>query len=187
MAIKTFTDLTTLPASDINTYLANAGLVFVKQVTIGTNVSVIPVTDAFSSTYDNYRIIVSNYTSNVNGFPLNFQFEDNSGNPITTNYWASGYFMSVGTGVSTLSPLSHSPGSWEVGRCSTGVTLSTSFDVMSPFLAQASYSSVNASGSDFAGQWALQHRSATSFTRFRITMGGQLSGGFIRVYGYRQA
>ena len=56
MAVKTFTT-EVLTSADTNTYLANSGLVYVKSHTITSGASVV-VTDAFSSTYDNYLIIV---------------------------------------------------------------------------------------------------------------------------------
>ena len=39
MAVKTFTQGEKLTAADTNTYLNNGGLVFVKQVTVGSAVS----------------------------------------------------------------------------------------------------------------------------------------------------
>jgi hypothetical protein len=66
MAIKTFTTGEVLTASDTNTYLANSGLVFVKSQAI-TSGSTVVVTDAFSSTYDNYRIVIDNGVATGNG------------------------------------------------------------------------------------------------------------------------
>jgi len=57
MAIKTFTTGEVLTASDTNTYLANSGLVFVSSTTIGTAVSSVTVSNCFSSTYTNYKIV----------------------------------------------------------------------------------------------------------------------------------
>lgn len=54
MAIKTFTDLTTLPASDINTYLANSGLVYVTSGPL--SLSSTNFEGCFTDTYDNYLI-----------------------------------------------------------------------------------------------------------------------------------
>jgi hypothetical protein len=62
MAIKTFTAGSVLTASDTNTYLANSGLVYITTLSPSTG-STIQFTNAFSSTYKNYRVIVSG-TSN---------------------------------------------------------------------------------------------------------------------------
>jgi hypothetical protein len=51
-----------LTAADLNAY---AGLILVKTQTIGTAVSSVTVTDAFSSTFDNYRIIVGGGTQSA--------------------------------------------------------------------------------------------------------------------------
>lgn len=59
MAIKTFTTGEVLTASDTNTYLNNGGLVWIKSqsITSGSNTE---ITSVFSSTYTNYRIVLSN-------------------------------------------------------------------------------------------------------------------------------
>lgn len=54
MAIKTFTTGEVLTAADTNTFLANAGLVYVTSVTFGAGTT-IQFTNAFTSTYRNYR------------------------------------------------------------------------------------------------------------------------------------
>ena len=48
--------------------LGSAGLTLIKTQTIGTAVSSVNVTSAFSSTYDNYRIIVSGGTASTGTF-----------------------------------------------------------------------------------------------------------------------
>lgn len=50
----------TLTAADLNAY---AGLVFVKSTNIGASTSIVTVTDAFSSSFANYRIVISTWTS----------------------------------------------------------------------------------------------------------------------------
>jgi len=67
MAIKTFTTGEVLTASDTNTYLANSGLVYIKQQTVGNAVASVTVSDAFSSTYDNYKITYTGGASSGGG------------------------------------------------------------------------------------------------------------------------
>lgn len=66
MAIKTFTSGEVLTAADTNTYLANSGLVYITSgtVTTGGNLS---ITGCFSSTYDSYRVVVSNFALSTAG------------------------------------------------------------------------------------------------------------------------
>jgi hypothetical protein len=52
-----------LTAADLNAY---AGLILVKTQTIGTAVSSVTVSDAFSSTFDNYLVAVDGVTSSTN-------------------------------------------------------------------------------------------------------------------------
>ena len=39
--------------------MANSGLTYVKQQTIGNGVASVTVSDAFSATYDNYKIVIN--------------------------------------------------------------------------------------------------------------------------------
>ena len=59
MAIKTFTNNTQLPASDINTFLANSGLDYVTQASWTTG-AVVAVNNCFTSAYSSYRLVVRN-------------------------------------------------------------------------------------------------------------------------------
>ena len=95
MAIKTFTTGEVLTAADTNTYLANSGLVYITSVTSGATASSVTVSNCFSSTYDNYRIVVSGGSASV-ASDYSFQFSG-----ITTSvYQTYGYFMNPG--VATL-------------------------------------------------------------------------------------
>lgn len=59
MAVKTFTDNTVLPASDINTYLTNGGLVYVSSGSFSA-VTSLEIT-GFTSTYQFYRLLLTGY------------------------------------------------------------------------------------------------------------------------------
>ena len=74
MAIKTFTTGEVLTAADTNTYLANSGLVYITSVSLAgaTAASPVAITSCFSSTYTNYRIVVSNFINSTAAF-LQFQ------------------------------------------------------------------------------------------------------------------
>ena len=88
MAIKTFTDLTTLPASDINTYLTNSGLVFVAGGTLSLTTSPTNVTGVFSSTYRNYRVLLNITARSVsNRFDMRYI---NGTTPTTSLYYNGG-------------------------------------------------------------------------------------------------
>jgi hypothetical protein len=103
MAIKTFTDNTTLPASDINTYLTNSGLVYITTATASATAAFLNITSCFSSTYDNYRITLTNcYSSST----ANIGFQMLSGTtPLTTaNYsWGLTGLSTIGASTNTFS------------------------------------------------------------------------------------
>ena len=52
MAIKTYVSSTTLSASDMNTYSANSGLVYITEV-VATSGTTLSVNSCFTSTYSN--------------------------------------------------------------------------------------------------------------------------------------
>ena len=61
MAVKTFTS-EVLTSADTNTYLANAGLVYVASTTFSAS-SGVEMSSCFSSTYDNYEVHTTLYGS----------------------------------------------------------------------------------------------------------------------------
>lgn len=58
MAIKTFSSGEVLTSADTNTYLANSGLVYISTTTFSGG-STVQFASCFTSTYTNYRAIVS--------------------------------------------------------------------------------------------------------------------------------
>jgi hypothetical protein len=183
MAIKTFTDLTTLPASDINTYLANAGLVFVKQQTITAGVTSVTVTGAFSSDYDNYKITIDNGAC-TGGAAVKLRMATNAAN----YYWGLPYVAYTGGAVAAV--VGSNVSEWDfVGYAQNRIVFNC--EVYSPFLAQNThFSAPHVQGvggvSGHNGGLLNNTTSYTSFTVFVTGGGVTFSGGIIRVYGYRQ-
>lgn len=91
MAIKTFTTGEVLTASDTNTFLANAGLVYVAGGTF-SNVGSFDMT-GFSSTYDFYQFQINVTRHTTNGSLTGVLYQ--GATPRNTSYygslWASGY------------------------------------------------------------------------------------------------
>ena len=149
-------------------------------VTIGSGVSSVVVGNAFSSAYDNYKIIISGGTNSV-GTDASFQFTG-----ITTGYQTVGYFMTPG--ISTVNGYGP-PGiavQWLVGSINS-TRYTTSFDVISPFLTQQKFM-LNMAGISTTGYYnfsglCTSTSSATGFSYISNTP--SFTGGTIRVYGYR--
>jgi hypothetical protein len=183
MAVKTFTS-TTLSASDTNTYLANSGLVYVTQQTIGSGVASVTVPNAFNSTYDGYRVVVVGGTgSTTDGVAVGM-----SGGPATGYYYGLVYATYASTTVSA-NVNTNNGGNWQfVGGTTAGQASSFVFDLYNPFLTK--YTTIHNgsyAGGLTAGTGNGYLAATTSFTGFVIApQSGTLTGGTVTVYGYRK-
>jgi hypothetical protein len=159
------------------------GLELISSTTIGTTVSSVPVTGAFSTTYDNYRIVVSGGVGSLINPTLNIVF----GSTVTGYEWAYGAFSNtltaagVGSTAGTFIP---------VGQSNTNFTV-TAFDVFSPFLAKYTAvfggNSYDLNNQQARGPYNGVLKNTTSYTDFTISpASGTLTGGTISLYGYRK-
>jgi hypothetical protein len=159
---------------------AYPGLRLVKKQTVGSGVSVIPVTNAFSATYDNYKIM---YSNGVGSTALSLQMTLTGS---TANYASSVIYAAYsggGVAAASLGTTSWSQaGDCSTGGCSLNVELSDPFNTkLTGFRALTSV--MNTAGSTIA-QNGL-HNVSNSYTGFTLTTNtGTVSGGTIYVYGY---
>jgi len=187
MSIKTFTAAEKLTAADTNEYLANSGLVFVKQVTIGTAVATVNVTSCFTSTYDNYVISISNVTATANGSIFIAKLLSNT-TPVTSGVHANTFFIANGAAGGLSDANLANASYFEVGSISTATKNSTVFTIEQPFLANYTRTSFSSADDNFFRLGAGVHRSNTSFDGVQISpFSGTITGGTITVYGYRKA
>lgn len=173
-----------LEASDVSTYLANSGLDFVTQVSVGTSsVSSVTVTNAFSATWTNYKIVYQGIdTSSMAA--IKFQFVDSSSNPVTTDYESSAFKMTLGTTTTAGEGYDY----WYIGEAD-GYLRYGSFDVYCPY--EANYKFMCGDQITrfyyrrFGGYYSIVDYAYPSF-RF-IGDAGTFQNGSITVYGYRIA
>jgi hypothetical protein len=172
---------------DIRTYNGTSwvspfGLTLVKAQVVGTAVTSVVVNDAFSAAYDNYKIILDGGTTNTPG-NIGLVFGASA-----TGYYAGGTFISYsGGGVSAVQD-NNATSFTRAGR--GGTNAHVNLEVFSPFLAKQTVFNANyvttgtASGSGYNSGY---HDSAVSYTAFTLvaSAGMNLTGGTIRVYGYR--
>jgi len=184
MAVKTFTN-EQLTASDTNTYLANSGLVYITSATIGSAVTQVTVSNCFSSTYDNYKIIISGGTSSAGG-----DLKLTLGSTATGYYYALIY-NTYNTPANVIGIGAQNATSIPLAGVATTNSLTMDCDVYMPYATTRShfrnpYMSTNVAGA--SGNLTGFLDNATSYTAFTVTItGGTMTGGTITVYGYRKA
>lgn len=184
MAVKTFTTGEVLTAADTNTYLNNGGLVYVKSQTIGTAVSSVTVSSAFSADFDNYKIVINGGAASASP-SLSLTLGSTA-----TGYYVSGLFVQFGTTAVTGLNVSNGTAWTNMGRAAAN-GIASAFDLYDPFNARRT--GVTTLTTDYltAGYFITQGGfldNATSYTAFTITpASGTLTGGTITVYGYRKA
>ena len=175
------TDLTAYSTTtQMNTAItAGVGLVPILTQTIGTAVSSVTVNNAFSTTYDAYKIVISGGVASTD-VDLSFKLGAS-----TANY--SYIYTGVNSVGAALTARATSGASFNPAGSGSTDTLNVNLDIVNPFLAKYTlincfYASHNTTGFIMLGS----HKVATSYTDFTLTpSSGTLTGGTIRVYGYK--
>ena len=185
MAISsTFTTGQVFTAADAN-LMANSGLVFIKQQTIGNAVSSVSVTSAFSTDYDNYRIVISKTTVSSIGNSGYITINGSTG----STYSSNGIYMTPTSSTVNGLALNQQPLGFWLGI--TGGVWSGSFDIMSPFLGAVT-NFVGQSGGSGASSYynttMAADSNAASSTGFTLVQAvANFTGGIITVFGYRKS
>jgi len=163
------------------------GLRLVKKQTIGNGVSTVSVTNAFSATYDAYRIVLVGGTTST-AEAINFQLGPTSVSQYNSQYYSNLIFASIAGG-SVTAIGTGATSSFPYVVYSEGANgYNTFFDVVSPFAtkyAQVSGSRGGINASSNVGTHNGFHNSLNSFSGFQLfTSSGTMTGGTIYVYGY---
>jgi hypothetical protein len=191
MAVKTFTTGEVLTAADTNTYLANSGLVFVKQVTVGSAVSSVDVTSCFNSSFSSYRIVLDQISASAT---LNLGARMLSGTtPATTAYYGLLTYASVTVSGAYVSATDNNASAYSfVCSLGNGNYISAAFDLLNPYdtretrLGPSAF--IKTIGSTDIGTYVGTLFNSTSYDgiRFLPNAAQTLTGGTITVYGYRE-
>jgi len=160
-----------------------SGLTLISTTTIGSGVSSVTVSNAFSATYDNYKVIVNGGVSSaLSTWRLTF------GATATGYYYAWGAYTYAGAAVNQ-SGANAAYVQYLAGG--SGNNNNGNFDVYNPFLAKnTGYSgpAFQYNTGEFGGFTAGFLNDSTSYTAFTLTPGsGTITGGTIRVYGYQNS
>lgn len=180
MGYPVFASGDVLAASDMNA----VGLWKISSTTIGSAVSSVPVTGVFSSSYANYRIIISGGTASTL-LDLRLQL----GSTTTGYYWTRSGWTYSNPGVANAVGAANTT-SFTIGAASNSPGyVQAIVDLMSPNLADETfYNGTFAlpSTTGYNGVTGGFLNDTTQYTSFTIlTSTGTLTGGTIRVYGYR--
>jgi hypothetical protein len=164
---------------------SQGGLVLISSTTVGTAVTSVTVNNAFSATYENYRIL---WTGGSVSTALSIQ--------MTLSGIGSVYENSVIRGNSRSNTVSNgstggSAASWQVGgniTANPGIVLE--LQVFQPFLAKSTVFRGFNSGFGVNNEQEVNGGVAyalVSSTGFTFTAGnGNFTGGTISVYGYKK-
>jgi hypothetical protein len=160
------------------------GLTFIKSQTIGSAVSSVTVTDAFSATYDNYLIIVSGGTGSNNQTNTIMTL-----GATTANYFMSGTYFQLNS--STVNGFNINNGSGWTGTYISTTGHSGHINLQDPFATNRPAFNTQAIGveaSSYFANYAGFLNNTTSYTAFTLTTNaGTITGGVIRVYGYQNS
>jgi hypothetical protein len=176
MTYPTFNSGDALTAAEMNA----VGLWLVKSQTIGTSVSSVGVTAAFSADYDNYIVTISGGANSIAGNALDLKL----GSTVTGYYFSMIYTswnnVVTAAGQANVGRIDY------VGHAGTQ-GLNAFIEINSPYLAKNT--TVRASiqnSTNYGGTTNGFLNNTTSYTNFTIAnTGGTMTGGTIRVYGMR--
>jgi hypothetical protein len=156
------------------------GLWLVKSQTVGAGVSSVTVTGAFSADYDAYKIVWTGgngSTGNEIGFRLG---------STTSNYYG---FLTYGvyTVGTNFGVQDNNTSLFRYAGGADGSYCSLNIDIFQPFLSRITAISASGNyGASAFGNYSGRLADTTSYTAFTLVPGaGTLTGGTIRVYGYR--
>lgn len=190
MAVKTFTS-TTLSSSDVNTYLANAGLVYITQAS-ATSGSSLSVDNVFSSTYSNYRIMIDAFqpASAARGLVLRLRVGGVDASNADYYYALLGGYVD-GTSSSTYGNASTFADTGIYNSTNTLPIGNSAIDVFGPNRAERTYFGINSTlyNTQFGGRAGFaEHNLTTAYTGFSLMpASGNFTNIRVWVYGYRNS
>ena len=160
------------------------GLFLIKTQTISSSppVSSVAVTGAFSADYDAYKITITGGAGSANAL-LALQL-----GATTTGYYAGYNRVTYSSGLANLAADNNAANFSRAGYATTN-TINANFEVHQPFATKNTFffaPFVAQFDTQIAGAGAGFLNNSTSYTGFTIILAsGTLTGGTIRVYGYR--
>lgn len=189
MAIKTFSDGNSLPASDINTYLTNSGLVYVTSGTL--NAAATNFVGCFTSTYRNYRVVLDNVIPSASTDVYLRYLSGSTPNTASSYFYAYRAINSAGT-LLDQSGAGINAGFINCRFTGSGQRGNIVIDIFDPQISaqtQLVNNSQNLGSSVYISSFGgISFDATTVFDGFQInTLGAPTLTGNVTIYGYRQA
>jgi hypothetical protein len=156
----------------------SSGLNLITAQTIGSAVSSVTVTNAFSATYDSYKITVTGGVSSIANSGLTMRLGASAtayNNAFVYSAWNN---TASAAGGATQAQFDYA------GIADTN-GLNANMELNNPFLAKYTFIQAQDSSINLGGMSVCTHKVATSYTDFTLTVtAGTITGGTVRVYGY---
>jgi len=178
---ETDTDMVAAHNGSAWVYTHSSGLVLISSTTIGTAVSTVTISSAFSSTYDNYKIIISGGVASATS---DFRLQLGS---TTAGYYSAALILRYsGTEFNFTTQngaFMDFVGSNSVNSLNADITLfGPNLAKRTNFLASSAHAGTDGE-TKYSGGFL---NDATQYTAFTMLMNtGTITGGTIKVYGYR--
>jgi hypothetical protein len=173
-------------AEDVETeIISSGGLSLITSQTFSAQSSV-SVNNCFTTTYQNYRVIIDSNASGNTG--IVFRFRASGSDNTTSNYFKTGIY--AGNGVAVTSQANSGAAQFDPGVLSVTRHRLT-WDILSPQAAERTFvSGINPESIDgilniytFVGAF----QATTQFDGFTFSVGSGTTTGTIRVYGYKNS
>lgn len=172
----TFTSGSILTAAQMN----SVGLWLVKSQAVGSGVSSVTVSDAFTADYDSYKVI---YDGGVGSTFVTIAMQLGAS---TASYNMSLAYVTYGAAVAAGTSVLNATSFALMGAGDTSYA-GVDVDVLSPNLARFTRVQGAYIANAESGSYSGIHKVATAYTGFTLIIaGGSVTGGTIRVYGYKK-
>ena len=156
------------------------GLTLVKSQTIGSSVSSVVVTDAFSADYDDYKIIVSGGESAT---AATFSLQLGSS---TASYSFVRRNINFSTTAEVLFSGSNTTVFGSIGSIGPNL-MHLGIELLAPFLSRNTTVVGSSASLANGGTYAGIHAVADSYTGFTLSSTQPVTGGTINIYGFKKA